>query len=46
MRRALDKKPEVKIPPGRQKRIYEDNIKINLKDVRWKGVEWINLAWD
>jgi hypothetical protein len=23
-----------------------DNIKIDLGDIRWDGVDWINLAWD
>jgi len=23
----------------------EDNIKIDLKEIVWDGVDWINLAW-
>jgi hypothetical protein len=25
---------------------WEDNIKMDLKDMRWEGVGWINLALD
>jgi hypothetical protein len=25
---------------------WEDNIKINLKEIGWKRVDWINLAHD
>jgi hypothetical protein len=24
----------------------EDNIKMDLKDIGWEGVDWINLAQD
>jgi hypothetical protein len=23
---------------------WEDNIKMDLKEIRWKGVDWINLS--
>jgi hypothetical protein len=26
--------------------IWEDNIKIDLKEIRWEGVPWIDLAQD
>jgi hypothetical protein len=29
---------------GRQGRACEGNIKEDLKEMRWEGVEWINLA--
>jgi hypothetical protein len=38
-------KPEGKRPLGRPKRTWEDNIKMDLQEVRW-GVDWIELAED
>jgi hypothetical protein len=38
-------KPEGKIPPVRSKRRWED-IKLNLREIEWGGIDWINLAWD
>jgi hypothetical protein len=32
----------MKRPPGRRK----DNIKIDLKEVSWEGVGWINFTQD
>jgi hypothetical protein len=32
-----------KKPLGRSKRIWEDNIKMDLKDVGWQGMDWIWL---
>ena len=29
---------------GRPRRGWEDNIKIDLKDVGWRGMVWIDLA--
>jgi hypothetical protein len=23
---------------------WEDNVKMDLQDIRWKGVDWIDLA--
>ena len=31
---------------GRQRRRWEDSIKMDLKEVECLGVEWINLAQD
>jgi hypothetical protein len=39
-------KPEGKIPLGRPRRRWEDNIKTNLREVWWRGMDWINLAED
>jgi hypothetical protein len=33
-----------KRPHGRPKRRWEDNIKMDLQEVGWVGVEWIDLA--
>jgi hypothetical protein len=39
-------KPEGKRPLGRYRRRWEDNIKIDLKEIGWGAVEWIDLAQD
>jgi hypothetical protein len=33
-------------PLGRPKHRLEDNIKIDLQEVRWDGVAWIDMAQD
>jgi hypothetical protein len=33
-------------PLGRPKRRWEDNIKVNLRDIRIDGANWIKLAQD
>jgi hypothetical protein len=39
-------KPEGKRPSGRPRRRWEDNIRVDLKEIGWKGVDWIQLAQD
>jgi len=39
-------KPEVKRPLGRPRRRWDFNIKMNLKEVRWRGMGWFDLAQD
>jgi len=39
-------KPEGKRPLGRPKRRWEDNIKMDLQEVRCGGMDWIELAQD
>jgi hypothetical protein len=39
-------KPEGKRPLGRPRRRLEDNIKIDLIEIGWGGMDWINLAQD
>jgi hypothetical protein len=39
-------KPEGKRPPERSRRRLVDNIKIDLLEIGWGGVEWIGLAQD
>jgi len=39
-------KPEVKRPLGRPRRRWEKNIRIDLKDRGWEGVDWIHLDQD
>jgi hypothetical protein len=39
-------KPERKRPLGRPRRRCVDNIKIDLGERGWDGVDWIDLAQD
>ena len=39
-------KPESKKSLGRPRRKREDNIKIDLREVEWGGMDWIELAQD
>jgi hypothetical protein len=43
---ALVGKPEGTRPLGRPRRRWEDNTKMDLREVGWGGMEWINLAED
>jgi hypothetical protein len=38
--------PEVKGPLGRPRHRWVDNIKVDLRDIGWDGVDWIDLAQD
>jgi hypothetical protein len=42
--RFLVRKPEGKRPLGR--RLWVDNIKMDLLEIGWGGVDWIGLAQD
>jgi hypothetical protein len=44
--RILVGKPEGKKPLGRSRHRWEDNIKMDLHEVRWGGMDWIDLAQD
>jgi hypothetical protein len=44
--RALVGKPEGRRPLGRPRRRWEDNIKMDLREVGCGGMDWINLAED
>jgi hypothetical protein len=39
-------KPEGKRPLGRYRCSWEDNIKMDLQEVRCGGVDWMELAQD
>ena len=39
-------KTEGKKPPGRPRHRWEDNIKTNLKEIEWKGVDWVHMTED
>jgi hypothetical protein len=40
------RKPEEKRLFGRHRRMREDNIKTDLREIGWKGVNWMHLAQD
>jgi hypothetical protein len=44
--RILMGKPEVKRPLERPRRRWEDNIKMDLREIGWGGINWIDLAQD
>ncbi|KAJ4428349.1 hypothetical protein ANN_24368 [Periplaneta americana] len=44
--RVLDGRPEGKRPLGRPRRRWEDNIKMDLREVGYDDREWINFAQD
>jgi hypothetical protein len=44
--RVLVRNPEGKRPPGRPKHSWEDNIKLDLQEVEWRGMDWIELDQD
>ena len=44
--RVLVGKPERKRPPGRPRRRWENNIKMDLQEMGCGGTDWIELALD
>jgi hypothetical protein len=38
------RKPEGKRPLGRPRRRLVDNIKVDLREIEWGGMDWIDLA--
>jgi hypothetical protein len=44
--RILVGKQEGKIPLGRPRRRWEDNISMDLREIVWIGMDWIDLAQD
>jgi hypothetical protein len=39
-------RPEGRRPLGRPRRRWEDNIKIDVQEVGWGGMDWIDMAQD
>jgi hypothetical protein len=39
-------KPEGKRPLGRPRQTWVGSIKIDLREIGWDGMDWINLAQD
>jgi hypothetical protein len=44
--RILVGKPEGKRPLGRPRHRWEDNIKMDLREIELGGMDWIDLAQD
>jgi hypothetical protein len=44
--RTLVGKPEGNIPLGRPRRRWMDNIKMDLRETEWGGMDWTDLAQD
>jgi hypothetical protein len=44
--RILVGTPEGRRPLGRPRRRCEDNIEMDLQEVGWEGVDWIDMAQD
>jgi hypothetical protein len=42
--RILVGKPEEKRPLGRERRRWVNNIKMDLTEIGWDGVDWIDMA--
>jgi hypothetical protein len=43
--RILVGKPEGKRPPGRPRRRWLDNIKMDIKEIGWDGMVWTGSNW-
>jgi hypothetical protein len=44
--RILVGKPEGKRPLGRLRQRWEDNINMDLREIAWGSMDWINLSQD
>jgi hypothetical protein len=44
--KVLMRKPEGKRPLGRPRRRWEDGIRMDLREIGWGSVDWIQLAQD
>jgi hypothetical protein len=44
--RVLVGRVEERRPLGRPRNRWEDDIKIDLVEVRWEGVDWVDLVQD
>jgi hypothetical protein len=44
--RILVGRPEGRRPLGRPRRRWEDNIKMDLQEVVWGAMDWIDMAQD
>jgi hypothetical protein len=44
--RILVGKPEGKRPLRRPRRNWVDNIKMDIREMEWGGMDWIDLAQD
>jgi hypothetical protein len=37
-------KPEGKRPLGRHRRRWDDNTRVDLREIVWEGMDWTHLA--
>jgi hypothetical protein len=44
--RILVGRPEGRRPLGRPRHRWEDSIKMDLQEVGWGGIDWIDMAQD
>jgi hypothetical protein len=44
--RILVERPERKRSLGRPRHSWVDNVKMNLREIGWGGMDWIDLAQD
>jgi hypothetical protein len=44
--RVLVGKPEGKMPLVMRRHRWDDIIQINLKEIEWEGMDWIQMAQD
>jgi hypothetical protein len=44
--RILVRKRNGKKPLGKWRYIWEDNIKMDIEEIRWEGTNWIHLAYN
>jgi hypothetical protein len=44
--RVLVERPDVKRPLGISRRRWQGNIKVDLEELGWGGIDWIDLAQD
>jgi hypothetical protein len=42
--RILVGKPEGKRPLARERRRWVDNNKMNFRDIRWDGMDWVDVT--
>jgi hypothetical protein len=42
--RILIERPEGKRPLRRLRRRWDDNIRIELREIGWEGVDWMHVA--
>jgi len=43
---SFGREPERYRPLGRQRRLWEDIIRMNLKETKWDAMEWTHLPKD
>jgi hypothetical protein len=44
--RIVVRKSDGKRPLGRPRRRWEDNMRLDLREIGWGGMDWIELAQD